>query len=364
MADLYSNLPPELLLQQQQTNRQQEMAKALLAQGAQQNANPAGQMVSGRYVPNSFFQNLQGPVNQMLGAYMAKKGDEQALQLAQQLRTQQEADLNKFGELMKKDPNEAYAFASKSYVPQLREVGLKKLMPEEITLGEGQKRFMTMPDGTVREVASGGEKLHTVGKNLVTSAGKVVYTAPLTGEEKVNPAEAGLRTSFLGQIQPHVQISQAYRKIESAPETAAGDMSRIFGYMKILDPGSTVREGEYASAENARGVPDSVRAQYNRVMSGQRLTPQQRNEFTQAAGDLVSSQKAQFETQKKYYSDISTRNKINPENIIYDPYEGMQIRTTPPKTPKQPVNANQQLNIPQANTTGGWNIINVAPTNK
>jgi hypothetical protein len=84
--DLYSNLPPEIALQQQGLTRQQEMAKMLLAQGAQQNAGPAGQMVSGHYVPNSFFQNLQGPVNQLLGAYMASKGDEKALELANALR--------------------------------------------------------------------------------------------------------------------------------------------------------------------------------------------------------------------------------------------------------------------------------------
>lgn len=90
--DLYSNLPPEIVLQQQGLNRQQEMAKALLAQGAQQNANPAGQMVSGRYVPNSFFQNLQGPVNQMLGAYLAKQGDTKAAQLAEQLRAGRETE--------------------------------------------------------------------------------------------------------------------------------------------------------------------------------------------------------------------------------------------------------------------------------
>jgi hypothetical protein len=79
-------LPPELLLQQQGLTRQQEMAKMLLAQGAQQNAGPAGQMVSGHYVPNSFFQNLQGPVNQMLGAYMGNKADEKSLALAQEIR--------------------------------------------------------------------------------------------------------------------------------------------------------------------------------------------------------------------------------------------------------------------------------------
>ena len=65
-------LPPEFALQQQQLNRQQQMAQLLLQQGSQPQA--AGQMVSGRYVPNSFFQNLQPVANMLVGAYMAKKG--------------------------------------------------------------------------------------------------------------------------------------------------------------------------------------------------------------------------------------------------------------------------------------------------
>lgn len=88
MADLYGTLSPELALEQQRLNRQQKMAEMLLAQGSQPQA--AGQMVSGRYVPNSFFQNLQGPVNMMLGAYMSNRGDKAALDLAQKLRQEQE----------------------------------------------------------------------------------------------------------------------------------------------------------------------------------------------------------------------------------------------------------------------------------
>lgn len=156
MPDIYSNLPPEIVLQQQRLNRQQKMAEMLLAQGAQPQA--AGQMVSGRYVPNSFFQNLQGPVNMMLGAYMANRGDKAALELAAKLRETQNKEIEQFGELMKTDPAAAYRLAAQSYTPELRATGVKKMMPEDITLGEGQKRFTVMPDGTTRVVAQGEEK--------------------------------------------------------------------------------------------------------------------------------------------------------------------------------------------------------------
>jgi hypothetical protein len=48
-------LPLELYEEQQALNRQQRMAQALMQQGQQM---PQGQMVSGRFVPTSFFQNI------------------------------------------------------------------------------------------------------------------------------------------------------------------------------------------------------------------------------------------------------------------------------------------------------------------
>ena len=356
MADI-GTLTPEQMLQQQQILRNQKMSEMLLQKGMEQ---PQGQMISGHYVRPSIFQNLAGLANTYVGQQGIKEGEQAQVELAKAIRAQHTDELNQFNQLLSKNPMEAYSFAAQAYNPKLQEVGMKKMIPQEFDLPEGGKRFMTMPDGTVKEIAAGGEKVHPVKGNLVTSSGKVLYSAPLTGEEKVNPAEAPLRTSFLGQATPHIQISQAYRKIETAPDTAAGDMSKIFGFMKILDPSSTVREGEYASAENARGVPDTVRAQYNKVMSGQRLTPAQRTQFTQAAGDLVGSQKQQFEGQKKFFENIAVKNKIAPESVIYDPYEGLNLQTTPPKAPKQPVNVGQQLGVPQVNS--GWNIISVTPT--
>jgi hypothetical protein len=152
MPDIYSNLPPEVVLQQQQLNRQQKMAEMLLAQGAQPQA--AGQMVSGRYVPNSFFQNLQPVANMLVGAYMAKKGDEKSIELAQKLRQQYANEMAQFQDLLRgkeqtfeqagptqtggnipnqtyrtgADPQAAYLFGSTAYNPVLQQVSAKKML--------------------------------------------------------------------------------------------------------------------------------------------------------------------------------------------------------------------------------------------
>jgi hypothetical protein len=158
-----SNLPPEILGQQQQLNRQQQMAQLLMQQGQQV---PQGQMISGRYVAPSFTQNLANLANTYVGKSLAEQGDKQALELAKQLRQQYGDELKEFRNLMQGRENEApnvqgaYDFAASAYNPALQQVGLKKLTegPESFTLTEGAKRFITMPDGTVKEVAAGGQK--------------------------------------------------------------------------------------------------------------------------------------------------------------------------------------------------------------
>jgi hypothetical protein len=91
-----STLPPELYQQQQALNRQQQMAAMLM----QQNQQPQGQMVSGRYVPTSFFQNLQPVANMLTGVYLAKQGDTKAAELAKQIREGKAAAEEKIINLM------------------------------------------------------------------------------------------------------------------------------------------------------------------------------------------------------------------------------------------------------------------------
>jgi hypothetical protein len=119
---------------------------------------PSGQMVSGRYVAPSFFQYAAPLFQTYAGTRLAEKGDKAALDLATKLRETQSKEIEQFGELMKTDPAAAYRLAAQSYVPELRATGVKKMMPEDVTLGEGQKRFMVMPDGTTRVIAQGEEK--------------------------------------------------------------------------------------------------------------------------------------------------------------------------------------------------------------
>ena len=91
-------LPPELFAEQQALNRQQQMAQLLMQQGQQQ---PQGQMVSGRYVAPSFFQNILPLAQMYAGTRMAERGDKRALDLAEQLRKGKEQETQAIMEQLK-----------------------------------------------------------------------------------------------------------------------------------------------------------------------------------------------------------------------------------------------------------------------
>lgn len=114
------------------------------------------------------------------------------------------------------------------------------------------------------------------------------------------------------------EISAAYNKIQSAAQnpSPAGDMSLIFGYMKMLDPASTVREGEVASAQQAAGVPTQVLNMYNRALKGERLAPEQRADFVNQAGGLYKSQLALQKQVDAQFQTLAERAGVDPKDVI------------------------------------------------
>ena len=144
--------------------------------------------------------------------------------------------------------------------------------------------------------------------------------------------EDKLRSEFNKFNKRFEDISIAKNKVSISLnlKTAAGDLAGIFSYMKILDPGSTVREGEFANAENSRGVPDTVRNLYNKTREGLRLGPQQRKEFIAASDSLFTAEKDSFDRGKSRLTDIAKNRKLNLENIF-----GKERKAPAPPAKKQ-----------------------------
>lgn len=192
MADPYGNLSPEEYQQQQAITRQQQLASMLM----QNNQQPQGQMVSGRYVPTSFFQNILPLVNTYVGKGLLEEGDVKAAKLAEAIRDREAKETQKilglqFGspdykaavmpQIQRDDmgnvmpaveqqigqaPNQKQALfeALKSQSKAGQMIGQTLLAqklkpPEQFNLRENEKRFIYNADtGITTEIAKGNPK--------------------------------------------------------------------------------------------------------------------------------------------------------------------------------------------------------------
>lgn len=124
-------------------------------------------------------------------------------------------------------------------------------------------------------------------------------------------------------VRDSATIAQSAGRVLAAAEdpSAAGDLAMIFGFMKVLDPGSVVRESEFATAQNAGSVPERIRAQYNRVLQGERLSEEQRADFVDRAQRLAREQRRQLEVTNNRFTEIATMAGVDPNLLVSDPFE-------------------------------------------
>lgn len=128
------------------------------------------------------------------------------------------------------------------------------------------------------------------------------------------------RDDYLKESQKTSDMASAFNRVIAAAKnpTAGGSLAVIFGFMKVLDPTSVVREGEQATAENAKGVPERIRNFYNRIITGEKLTENQINDFVQVVTDLFNEQLAIQDTINNRYKNIASQFGIPEEFIITD----------------------------------------------
>lgn len=145
--------------------------------------------------------------------------------------------------------------------------------------------------------------------------------AAIVAKGMVLKEATNLRKEFesLPEVKDFRQMQTSYGKISTVAKnpSAAGDISLVFNYMKMLDPSSTVREGEYATAKNATGVPDQIRNTFNKLKSGQFLSPSQRQDFLNQSRNIYNSQQELVSEREKDYGDsLAQSYGADPKNVV------------------------------------------------
>lgn len=216
---------------------------------------------------------------------------------------------------------------------------------ETLTFEERRKRDLIAAGILPKEISDiEKEKLQLeVDKNRKEFEGLGIE-GKLTGDDKVR-VSTGLRKEFDALSSDFRKIRDSFSRINAAVSdpSAAGDLAIIFNFMKILDPGSVVRESEFATAENAAGVPDKVRNLWNKALTGERIT------FNR--GDFVSTAKRLFESQETIqgrlvdrYSTLATRFGVDSQDVVTETGEFTeQIKPSQPSQPETPQFTSEEI---------------------
>ena len=155
-----------------------------------------------------------------------------------------------------------------------------------------------------------------------------------------------LRDEFRTSSKEYIDVRDSYGRIQESAKSpsAAGDLALIFNYMKMLDPGSTVREGEFATAQNSASVPDRVRAMYNKTISGERLADNVRTDFVSRATMLFKKQEQNHSKLKSEYSRLAKLEQIKPDVVIVDFSPEKETVEEKPKKGLVKINTDEEYN--------------------
>lgn len=144
--------------------------------------------------------------------------------------------------------------------------------------------------------------------------------------------EKDLRKEFTTQSKDFNEAKLGFEKVQNAAmsksPSGATDIALVFGYMKVLDPNSVVREGEFATAANAGGVGETVRNYYNKIIEGTLLTDKVRRQFVSSARTQFQPYLQQQEARETEFTELSDAYSLDPTKVVRSklPSEGSLAR--------------------------------------
>lgn len=193
----------------------------------------------------------------------------------------------------------------------------------------GQVSPVYKPEGAGFEKIDLGDRVEVRDRS-----GKLIETikkgsAPSEGPK---PSDvAGMRKEFTGLTKDFQVVQDSYNRIQEVTKkpSAAGDLALLYNYVKLLDPGSVVRESEFALAATAGSYGERIKAEASRIMAGERLSDAMRADYKGRADDLFTAQKNSYNQIKKQYRTIAERSGLNPDDVTVDFETPQQERPLP-----------------------------------
>jgi hypothetical protein len=135
-------------------------------------------------------------------------------------------------------------------------------------------------------------------------------TVDMTGGQKGFDNEMSLKKSFAAEpvYKAYGEMQSAYGQITDSlkSNSPAGDLAAATKFMKLLDPGSVVRESELGMAMAASGALDRARNYAELRISGKKLTPDQRKDFQDLSDKLFGTATTAYNAKRGEFEQMGS----------------------------------------------------------
>jgi len=164
---------------------------------------------------------------------------------------------------------------------------------------------------------------YQLGEIDATTAGQMRVAgvrAAATGNNTDNNLAMKLADDYTRDAKDFTTMNTAMRRVNASANnpSAAGDMALLYSYMKILDPNSVVRESEFAQAAQSGSLPQQVQGAAAKIISGQRLTPEQRADFVNRASALYGEAEKANKSVRQSYTERAGKFGVDPSLVFTD----------------------------------------------
>lgn len=143
---------------------------------------------------------------------------------------------------------------------------------------------------------------------------------PISGYQKIK-LEGELRDDYRNDSKTYLEIVRQAKIIQNSlnDKSAAGTLASATAFMKMLDPGSVVRESELAMAMKTNGALDRMGNYMNVIQSGQVLTEQQKVDFAKLVKSYSEAANEAHAKTNERYGKIASEYKLDPKRVVlYD----------------------------------------------
>lgn len=173
----------------------------------------------------------------------------------------------------------------------------------------------TVSPNTIANVAASRE-------NATATRAVAEATRDAARMQRDQATEMKLADDYRTQSKGFKETSDAYLQLNAtlgqASKSPAATLAAATKFMKLLDPGSVVRESELGMALQASGVLDRAMNYFNVLQNGRVLTPTQVADFKNITGQIYKAAQQGQQTIDANYRRQAQAYGLRPEMIVQD----------------------------------------------